>query len=212
MAIALRSSMRHVELRDGAKLLIRPITPRDAAALSDAWSRSSEESRRRRLHGSMARLNPAELRYFTDVDHHRHEAMVAIDTESGRVVGVMRYIRDPNRPEEAELAALVVDDWQRRGVGAALLRALSRRATAEGVRRYLAIVSPDNTAAVGALTRLGAERRAGDDQAFVLSTTAPVRSRMRRSHPRPQPAARRPPLPPSPSPSEARDAPPLPHL
>jgi hypothetical protein len=79
-------------------LEIRPIRATDAACLSDAWARTSPESRRRRMNGTLAYLRPAELRYLSEVDHHDHEALVAIDTDTGRLVGVMRYIRIPDQP------------------------------------------------------------------------------------------------------------------
>jgi acetyl esterase/lipase/ribosomal protein S18 acetylase RimI-like enzyme len=137
-------------------LEIRPIRATDAACLTDAWTRTSPESRHRRMNGTLASLRPAELRYLTHVDHHNHEAMVAIDTDTGRLVGVMRYIRTPGHPDEAELAALVVDDWQRRGVARALYSELTSHAVADGVERYRAIVSPQNAPVIAALRRLGA--------------------------------------------------------
>ena len=145
-------------------LEIRPIRPNDAACLSDAWARSSPESRHRRMNGTLASLRPAELRYLTEVDHHDHEAMVAIDTDTGRLIGVMRYIRTASQLEEAELAALVVDDWQRHGVATALLAELSTHALEDGIEHFRAIVSPQNTPAIAALRRLGAHSvsRAGE--------------------------------------------------
>jgi RimJ/RimL family protein N-acetyltransferase len=156
-------------------LQIRPIRATDAACLSDAWARSSPESRRRRMNGTLAALRPAELRYLTEVDHHDHEALVAIDSDTGRLVGVMRYIRSLNHPQEAELAALVVDDWQRRGVATALLAQLSAHALADGIERYRAIVSPENTPAIAALRRLGATARSRDGELhFLFPVTSTV--------------------------------------
>ena len=150
-------------------LEIRPIRATDAACLSDAWSRSSPQSRHRRMNGTLDHLRPAELRYLTEVDHHNHEAMVAIDRETDRLVGVMRYIRTPSRPREAELAALVVDDWQRRGVATALLSELSARALEDGIEQYRAIVSPENAPAVAALRRIsGPPRRRDGELDFLL--------------------------------------------
>ena len=156
-------------------LQIRPIRATDAACLSDAWARSSRESRRWRMNGTLAALRPAELRYLTEVDHHDHEALVAIDSDTGRLVGVMRYIRSLNHPQEAELAALVVDDWQRRGVATALLAQLSAHALADGIERYRAIVSPENTPAIAALRRLGATARSRDGELhFLFPVTSTV--------------------------------------
>lgn len=145
-------------------LEIRPIRADDAACLSDAWARSSPESRHRRMNGTLSRLRPTELRYLTEVDHHDHEAMVAIDQATDRLIGVMRYIRTPSRPDEAELAALVVDDWQHHGVATALLAELSDHARDDGIKRFHAIVSPENTPALAALRRLSARPMSHDGE------------------------------------------------
>jgi RimJ/RimL family protein N-acetyltransferase len=120
------------------------------------------------MNGTLASLRPAELRHLTEVDHHDHEAMVAIDTGTGRLIGVMRYIRITSRPEEAELAALVVDDRQRHGVATALLAELSTHALEDGIERFRAIVSPENTPATAALRRLGANRVSHDGEVHFL--------------------------------------------
>jgi GNAT superfamily N-acetyltransferase len=69
------------------------------------------------------------------VDHHDHEAIIALDPLTGEGVGVARYVRAGADPEVAEVAVTVVDDWQGRGLGRALLERLAARARREGVRR-----------------------------------------------------------------------------
>jgi GNAT superfamily N-acetyltransferase len=80
-------------------------------------------------------LSPAELRYFTDVDHHDHEALGALNAD-GRGVGIARYIRDAGDPHAAEITITIIDDWHGRGLGTGLLTRLSARARArsEGIR------------------------------------------------------------------------------
>ena len=102
-------------------------------------------------------LSPAELRYFTDVDHHDHEALGALDHADGRGVGVARYVRDAEDPQAAEIAVTIVDDWQGRGLGTELLAQLSERARQEGIRRFTALVAADNAAVAGLLQNTGAE-------------------------------------------------------
>jgi RimJ/RimL family protein N-acetyltransferase len=157
---------------------IRPIRADDAACLSDAWALSSLESRQCRMNAPLARIRPAELRYLTEVDHHDHEAMVAIDNDSGRLVGVMRYIRMATRSDEADLAALVVDDWQRHGVGTALFPELAAHALEDGIERFRAIVSPENSPAIAALRRRGAQQDTHDCELdFVLPVQRAVTAR-----------------------------------
>jgi GNAT superfamily N-acetyltransferase len=92
------------------------------------------------------RLSAAELRYFTDVDHHDHEALVALNPADGRGVGIARYIRHADDPHAAEIAVTIVDDWQRRGLGTELLARLSGRARSAGIHRFTALVAEDNMA------------------------------------------------------------------
>lgn len=150
-------------LRDGTPILLRPIDQGDAGLLRDAWNRTSPESQRRRMHGPAA-LSSRTLADLVDVDHDDHEAVVAIDPDEYAIVGVARYIRDPRRSDEAELAVLVVDGWQRRGVASELVASLTARALEAGIRRYVALVGPDNVPALHALRRLGARpmTRSGD--------------------------------------------------
>ena len=138
-------------LRDGSKVVIRQVQRDDAPLLADGFARLSPESRRLRFLRRKDELSAAELRYFTDIDHHDHEALGALDHPGGRGVGVARYVRDTDDPHAAEIAVTIVDDWQGRGLGTELLARLSGRARAAGIHRFTALVSADNLAAAGLL-------------------------------------------------------------
>ena len=142
-------------LSDGRRLLIGRVTAQDAPTLAEGFARLSEESRRLRFLTSKPHLSRAELRYLTDVDGHNHEALGAIDPETGRGVGIARYVRDEDDPTRAEAAVTVADEWQRRGVGKLLLERLSDRARAEGITHFTALVSADNTGMKALVSRLG---------------------------------------------------------
>ena len=146
-----------VVLRDGSKVVIRPVRSADAPLLADGFARLSPESRRLRFLRRKDALSATELRYFTDVDHHDHEALGALDRAGGRGVGIARYVRDAGDPHAAEIAVTVVDAWQGRGLGTELLAQLSGRARAEGIRRFTALVSADNAAMTALLRRLCAD-------------------------------------------------------
>src|SRR6516225_9482562 len=62
-------------LRDGSTVLIRPVRGTDAPLLADGFARLSPRSRQMRFLGTKTTLSGAELRYFTEVDHHDHEAI-----------------------------------------------------------------------------------------------------------------------------------------
>jgi GNAT superfamily N-acetyltransferase len=125
-------------------VLVRPVRATDALLLAEGFARLSERSRRMRFLGPKDELSAGELRYYTDVDHHDHEALVALDPASPRIAGVARYVRDSGDPQAAEIALTVADDWQGRGLGTELLARLSYRARQEGICRFTGMVSHDN--------------------------------------------------------------------
>jgi nucleotide-binding universal stress UspA family protein/RimJ/RimL family protein N-acetyltransferase len=141
-------------LKDGSRITIRPISPDDRQALGEGFERLSPESRYRRFFGPVTHLSERELDYLTQIDHHDHEALVALDAASGDGVAVARFIRLDE--DAAEPAIVVVDDWQHRGVAGHLLDALAARAREEGIRRFVAPVLAENSAAISAFRRLGA--------------------------------------------------------
>ena len=148
---------RRIMLRDGSRVLIRRIQGADAPLLADGFSRLSADSRWMRFLSAKQELSPKELRYFTEVDHHDHEALGALSAADGRGVGIARYIRDADNPQTAEIAVTIVDDWQRRGLGTELLTQLSDRARQEGIRCFTALVAADNAAIAGLLRNMSAD-------------------------------------------------------
>ena len=137
------ASVRTVRLTDGAEIAIRPIEPDDKALLQASFDRLSQESRYRRFLSPKNRLTPRELAFLTEVDHHDHEAVVALHTKREEGIGVARYVRLDD-PEVAEVAVVVADDWQHRGVGTALLAELVGRARPAGIRRFSAVMDGSN--------------------------------------------------------------------
>jgi GNAT superfamily N-acetyltransferase len=147
--------MTAAELNDGSEVEIRPLGPDDKAGLAAGFERLSELSRYRRFLSPTAHLSARQLDYLTEVDHHDHEALVAIDPRSRHGVAVARYVRSAENPGEAEFAVAVADDWQRRGLGTALLRQLATKARAEGITRFTGLVLEDNRPMRGLLQSLG---------------------------------------------------------
>jgi GNAT superfamily N-acetyltransferase len=139
-------------LSGGVVARLRPLTPADRTFYLAGFEHLSPESRRLRFFGPKPSLSEAEVDYFIDVDHHDHEAIVA--TALGQGLGVARYIRDRNDPQVADVAVAVVDGWQRRGVGTALLGHLAERAQEEGIDRLRAQVLPSNQGMLALLRRL----------------------------------------------------------
>jgi GNAT superfamily N-acetyltransferase/nucleotide-binding universal stress UspA family protein len=142
-----------VTLRDGSTVLIRPIGPEDRERLRAGFERLSDRSRYLRFQAPVAGLSEPQLTYLTAVDHHDHEALVALDPGNGEGVGVARFVRVNGAV--AECAIAVADDWQRRGVATALLDRLVDRAREEGIERFTALLLAENREALRLLERLG---------------------------------------------------------
>jgi GNAT superfamily N-acetyltransferase len=150
-------------LRSGDEVLIRPIRPDDNPGLLQAVQRLNPDSRYRRFFSPTPSLTAAQLRYLTEVDHHMHEALLAIDPQTRDGLGVARFVRSPDDPTMAEVAVAVADDWHRRGLATALLQDLAARAREEGVKRFSASVLADNPPAVKLFRQMGdVHKRAAD--------------------------------------------------
>jgi GNAT superfamily N-acetyltransferase len=81
-------------------------------------------------------LAESELAFFREVDHHDHEALRALDAETGDGVGVARYIR-LHSSSAAEASVAVIEAWQGRGLRGVLLERLAAPTWAEGVERFV---------------------------------------------------------------------------
>jgi L-amino acid N-acyltransferase YncA len=138
-----------------ARIGVRTLESSDRDALATMFERLSEASRTQRFLGPKPMLSDRDLDRFTDVDHLNHEAVAAIDRVDGSIIGVARYIRSASRPEFAEVACEVVDEWQGRGVAHRLAAALIGRARASSIRWLTASAFSDNLAALGLLRRFG---------------------------------------------------------
>jgi GNAT superfamily N-acetyltransferase len=139
-------------------LVVRPIRADDKQAMRAGFQRLGASSRYRRFLSPHDELTDGELRYFTEIDHHDHEALVAIDPRTGEGVGVARYVRSAEDPHVAELAVAVVDDWQRCGVGTRLASALADRAREEGIKVFTGLVLADNKLMLNLAGELGPTR------------------------------------------------------
>ena len=136
------------------RVSIRPIEPADKGLIVAAFAELGSDSRYRRFFTPLERLDDRWLAYLTEVDHHDHEALVAIEPETGACIGVARFVRVG--AEVAEPAVAVIDRWQRRGLGVALLERLVDRALAEGITRFSGVVLAENREVLRLVERFGA--------------------------------------------------------
>jgi RimJ/RimL family protein N-acetyltransferase len=144
---------RRTLLRDGTAVWLRPVVPADRRAFEAGFTSLSERSRYLRFHRPVAGLSDEVWHALVDeVDQHRHVALLML---AGRdPVGVGRVVRSADDPATVDLAVTVRDEWQGRGAGTALARAVL--VAAGGVRRIETVVLEENVAAMRLLASLGA--------------------------------------------------------
>jgi nucleotide-binding universal stress UspA family protein/GNAT superfamily N-acetyltransferase len=173
MTTAAARSPSRVDLPDGRAIDVRPIRVADRSLLGDAFDRLGPESRYRRFLAPIHELSEAMLSHFSDVDHHHHEALVALDPVTGRLIGVARFIRVARDPEAAELAVTVSDEWQSDGVGTVLVAFLVDRAREEGVLRFVGSMYWRNPPMHELLRELGEPEIHGSDGVDEFSLSLP---------------------------------------
>jgi RimJ/RimL family protein N-acetyltransferase len=124
-----------LELRDGTPVDVRAMRPDDAEALVRFHSSLSAETTYLRFFSIHPLLSDSEVERFTHVDHRDRDALVA--SIAGEIVGVARFDR-LDSPTDAEVAFVVADEWQGRGLGSALFARLADLARSVGVCRFVA--------------------------------------------------------------------------
>jgi len=172
------SYQERVVLDDGAILSLRAIQPSDKSALSEGFGQLSVESRRRRFLTPKGGLSDEELHNLTEIDGVDHYAIVAIEKTSmddtAKGVGVARIVRTDDDPAAAELAIVIEDSWQRRGIGRRLLERIIAAAAERGIKRICATSLTDNEQVRGLLEQYDEDVEIGPDQHGVLQFTLTV--------------------------------------
>jgi GNAT superfamily N-acetyltransferase len=147
-----------IVLRDGSRVRLRQGHRSDKKLLLKGFERLSPGSRYQRFLSARPELSEEMLRYLTEIDHHDHEAIAALEEKTGEGIGVARYVRNLERSDTAEVAVTVIDDWQQKGLGTLLLQVLGARARAEGIRSFTALMLGSNQEMMDVLKALGPVR------------------------------------------------------
>lgn len=162
---------REIVLKDGARVRLRPILPADEAGLVALHGRLSQQSAYQRFFMIMPRLPLNWAHYLANVDYERRLALVAVDPQTADLVAVARY-ETTSEPRTVEVAFVVQDSWQNRGLGTHLFGELVRAATLNGIERFRAWVLADNRRMLDLIVRFGtlAERHVEQGVVEVLFT------------------------------------------
>ena len=132
-------------LHDGSAVIIRPIRADDAERERQFIENLSPESRYHRFLSGMEHPSSALIKKFTEIDHDRNEAYVALIEQNGKSVqiGVSRYYSDADG-KSGECAITVADAWKHKGLGTLLMQRLSKTAQARRIERLYSIDAVDN--------------------------------------------------------------------
>lgn len=161
-----------VELRDGRAALVAQLGPTDRERFVSGMTRASPDALYKRFMTPVSRLTESQLRYLLEIDHRDHEALLVVDEDSGEAVAVGRFVRLEPAGPVAEVAVLVIDDWQGIGLGKALCSLLADRAVELGIERFEATVLMDNKPMLALLESIGSPRTVGRDGASVMLEVA----------------------------------------
>ncbi|AYV30393.1 Acetyltransferase Pat [Streptomyces sp. ADI95-16] len=164
-----------VVLRDGGTARIRPITTEDADRLVSFYEQVSDESKYYRFFAPYPRLSARDVHRFTHHDYVDRVGLAA--TIGGEFIGTVRYDRidATGRPasapaDEAEVAFLVQDAHQGRGVASALLEHIGAVARERGIRGFAAEVLPANTKMIKVFTDAGYQQKRSFEDGSVHLT------------------------------------------
>jgi RimJ/RimL family protein N-acetyltransferase len=130
-------------LAGGTPITLRHIRPEDESALTALYERLSPQTAYQPFFTVMRRLPPDWAHILANVDYDRRMAIAALGPRGGELIGVARYVYD-ERAQEAEIAIVIEDRWQGRGLGTRLLGEPIGYAEARGIRRFRAYVLADN--------------------------------------------------------------------
>jgi acyl-CoA synthetase (NDP forming)/RimJ/RimL family protein N-acetyltransferase len=173
-----------VVLRDGGTCHLRPIRPDDAAGLVAFHSRLSPQTVYFRFFAPYPRLSDRDVERFTTVDHVDRVALVA--TIGDAVIGVVRY--DRVGPDEAEVAFVIEDEHQGRGLGTIFLEHIAQAARERGIRRFVAEVLPENARMLEVFEHAGYTAETSRDEGFIALSfdITPTESSLAVTHAREQ--------------------------
>jgi acyl-CoA hydrolase/RimJ/RimL family protein N-acetyltransferase len=147
---------RYDTLRDGTEIFFRPVKPTDEPALSEMLYSLSEQSVRTRYFTHTMRFPHKDVQQITNIDYQQNLSIVGTvpGTSGEDIVAIAQYFLD-RKTQAAEVAFIVQDEWQQKGMGTFLLDYITQIAKKRGVRRFYAKVLPANKAMLAIFHKSG---------------------------------------------------------
>ena len=139
---------RYDTLRDGTEIFFRPVKPADESALTGMFYSLSADSVKKRYFTHTKTFPHKDVQKLTNIDYQQNLAIVGLVPGAGGaedIVAIAQYFLDP-KTLVAEVAFVVQDEWQDKGMGSLLLEYLTRTAKECGVKSFYATVLPANKA------------------------------------------------------------------
>jgi GNAT superfamily N-acetyltransferase len=157
-------------LRGGRTIEIRAQRPQDREGMLAAIAQTSSGSIYRRFFGVRREFSEKETDYFLNIDFISHVALVAVATDGGQptIVGGGRYV--VVQSGQAEVAFIVIDAYQGRGLGSALMRHLATLGREAGLREFIAEVLAENASMLNVFELSGLAMNTRRDGAIVHVT------------------------------------------
>ena len=164
-------------LRDGRKVEIRALRPEDRDGLQAAVMRCSTQTLYHRFFTARREFSEREAHFFLDVDFVKHVALAAVANENGRATIIASCRSIVVAPGRAEVAFLVIDDYQGKGLGGALLERLAAIGREAGLSEFVAEVLSENAPMLKVFERSGlpmSEKREGPVVEVTLRLARPM--------------------------------------
>jgi len=146
--------VRHMQLRDGTAILVRPVRPEDEPLYGPFFAAVTPADLRLRFFAPVKDFSHPFVARLTQIDYARAMAFVAIDETSGALLGVVRLHADANY-ESGEYAILIRSDLKGHGLGWLLMQLMIEYARSEGIRTMNGQVLRENTMMLEMCRELG---------------------------------------------------------
>ena len=159
------------QLKDQTPIELRLVGPHDRERLLNGFARISIQTNIDRFHTFKKRFSEPEIKYLLTIDNVNHLAIGAIDCSKRQDVGIglARYIRTAARPDHAEVAIVIIDAYQGKGLGKILYLELMKMAYQNNIRTFINIVGKDNQAMQHLLRSFNATKYFENDHVYEFS-------------------------------------------